>query len=120
MFKIAFAIAGTTTIILSVVVYRLKNFYDAAILYAAHLVNKNNAMTRIISAHGCAPKELVAPGTIYDCPDCEVSWEAGEMEIEWLDDRLSNRTIQRWDVILMPTPRINFAGMPKNSDLPDT
>lgn len=120
MFEIALAIATTTTIILAVVVYRLKNFYDAAIIYAAHLVTKNNVMTKIVSEHGCAPRQLAAEGTIYDCPDCEVSWKAGDPEIHWIDDTLANRTVQRWDVILPPTVRTNFAAAPKNSDLPDT
>lgn len=120
MFEIAFGVTATITIILAVVVYRLKNFYDAAILYAAHLVNKNNTMSKIVSAHGCAPKKLVAEGTIYDCPDCEVSWEAESPEVEWIGERLANKTTQRWNVIVMPAPRLNFADTSKNSDLPDT
>lgn len=120
MFEIALAVTATTTIILSVVVYRLKNFYDAAIGYAAHLVSKNNTMTKIISAHGCAPRKLVAEGSIYNCPDCEIVWVASAAEVDWLDDNLSNLTVQRWDVFVPPTVLPNLADTSKDSALPDT
>jgi hypothetical protein len=90
-----------TVLLVVVVIYavRQRRNFGLAIYYSANLMSQNNKLKKIVSYHGCAPDHLVAEETIHECEECGTRWKSRAPQIEWIDDRLSNKTSQQWDVV---------------------